>query len=108
MKQENADALDELEKIARAIDNMSQTQAISGIPCEMKCFWYTGENDRKKSKKVTSTRLVRLLYAGLHDALRNLEYVWGMRLGDVQMTNKDTPEDADEILARVAEIRKLM
>ena len=103
MKQETKDQLDDLERIARGLNDCIENVAISERPCELHSF-YKNAQDKTVTEKIVSSTLTKLLVNGLYSELRSMEAYVTRRKEQDQVE----PELADEILERLEQIRKRM
>ena len=107
MKPEHAKVLDDLETIAKGLNDTIENVAISEIPCELRSWYFTqkdevGSKPVKHSDKIVSSTLTKLLVSGLASELRTIE-TYVMRRAE----RKEIPSDeALEIVVRIEEIRK--
>lgn len=103
MKPETKEMLDDLEVIAKGINDAIENVAISKRPCELHSF-YVNRNDRTVTEKIKSSTLTKLLINGLSMELRGIEAYVTRR----NETGGVDDETANEILERIEEIRKKM
>jgi len=109
MKPEHAKVFDELEAIARGLNDTIENVAITEIPCELHSWYITQEDEEgskpvKHTQKIVSSKLTKLLVSGLYDELRGME----VHVMNRYKRNEISSEDALEIVARLEQIRKLM
>lgn len=103
MTPETKETLDDYENILKGLDATIANMAISKVPCELHSF-YENASSEYVTEKIVSKRLTSLILTGIHIELRAMErYTNNMR--DSSQIN---PEQADEILTRIAEVRKSM
>ncbi len=101
MTPETKATLDDLEQIAKGLNNTIENVAISGRPCELHSF-YKNAKEKTVTEKIVSETLSKLLVSGLSAELRMIE-------GYVTRREEQGQVDLDsaiEIISRVHQIRK--
>ena len=103
MTPETKAKLDDLEQIAKGLNDAIENVAITGWPCELHSF-YVDKDDKLITEKIASETLTKLLVIGLSAELRSIEGYVTRRA----MSNENYLDTAIEIVERIHEIRKMI